>query len=121
VCVPDYGHTAMNVNVDNNCGRCVTPKSRYFSEVMPGLPEVLNKERGLWLSLPAYTKNLSGQHWLLISERSKLRSQTRTAARDMITALLIYSSYCNRVPPLWSSGQSSWLQIRRPVFDSRRY
>jgi hypothetical protein len=24
-------------------------------------------------------------------------------------------------PPLWSSGQSSWLQIQRPVFDSRHY
>jgi hypothetical protein len=24
-------------------------------------------------------------------------------------------------PPLWSSGQSSWLQIRRPGFDSRHY
>jgi hypothetical protein len=24
-------------------------------------------------------------------------------------------------PPLWSSGQSSWLQIRRPKFDSRHY
>jgi hypothetical protein len=24
-------------------------------------------------------------------------------------------------PPLWSSGQSSWLQIQRPGFDSRRY
>jgi hypothetical protein len=24
-------------------------------------------------------------------------------------------------PPLWSSGQSSWLQIRRPWFDSRHY
>jgi hypothetical protein len=24
-------------------------------------------------------------------------------------------------PPLWSSGQSSWLQIHRPAFDSRRY
>jgi hypothetical protein len=30
---------------------------------------------------------------------------------------------CRRVcgPPLWSSGQSSWLQIRRPGFDSRHY
>jgi ribosomal protein L37E len=26
-----------------------------------------------------------------------------------------------RRPPLWSSGQSSWLQIRRPGFDSRHY
>jgi hypothetical protein len=24
-------------------------------------------------------------------------------------------------PPLWSSGQSTWLQIRRPGFDSRHY
>jgi hypothetical protein len=24
-------------------------------------------------------------------------------------------------PPLWSSGQNSWLQIRRPGFDSRHY
>jgi hypothetical protein len=24
-------------------------------------------------------------------------------------------------PPLWSSGQSSWLQIRKPGFDSRYY
>jgi hypothetical protein len=24
-------------------------------------------------------------------------------------------------PPLWSSGQSSWLQIQRPGFDSRHY
>jgi hypothetical protein len=24
-------------------------------------------------------------------------------------------------PPLWSSGESSWLQIRRPGFDSRHY
>jgi hypothetical protein len=28
--------------------------------------------------------------------------------------IFIYSG-----PPLWSSGQSSWLQIRRPGFDSR--
>jgi hypothetical protein len=25
------------------------------------------------------------------------------------------------LPPLWSTGQSSWLQIRRPGFDSRHY
>jgi hypothetical protein len=24
-------------------------------------------------------------------------------------------------PPLWSSGQSSWLHIQRSGFDSRRY
>jgi hypothetical protein len=28
---------------------------------------------------------------------------------------------CLSWPPLWSSGQSSWLQILRSGFDSRRY
>jgi hypothetical protein len=28
---------------------------------------------------------------------------------------------CGIGPPLWSSDQSSWLQIRRPGFDSRHY
>jgi hypothetical protein len=28
---------------------------------------------------------------------------------------------CIRWSPLWSSGQSSWLQIQRSTFDSRRY
>jgi hypothetical protein len=32
----------------------------------------------------------------------------------------LYMFLANR-PPLWSSGQSSWLQIRRPGFDSRHY
>jgi hypothetical protein len=27
----------------------------------------------------------------------------------------------NMGQPLWSSGQSSWLQIRRPGFDSQHY
>jgi hypothetical protein len=30
-------------------------------------------------------------------------------------------SYILNGPPMWSSGQSSWLQIRRPGFDSRHY
>jgi hypothetical protein len=33
----------------------------------------------------------------------------------------IYDLRLLLVPPLWSSGQSSWLQIRRPGFDSRHY
>jgi hypothetical protein len=32
-----------------------------------------------------------------------------------------YLQIINRRPPLWSSGQSSWLQIRRHGFDSRHY
>jgi hypothetical protein len=39
-----------------------------------------------------------------------------TASRNFF---LEFHSVCR--PPLWSSGQSSWLQIRRPGFDSRNY
>jgi hypothetical protein len=38
-----------------------------------------------------------------------------------IRSLNIYNSLVVCGPPLWSSGQSFWLQIRRPGFDSRRY
>jgi hypothetical protein len=39
----------------------------------------------------------------------------------VISFSLYLVSNGNFGPPLWSSGQSSWLQIRRPGFDSRRY
>jgi hypothetical protein len=32
-----------------------------------------------------------------------------------------YSIQEVRLPPLWSSGQSSWPQIQRSEFDSQRY
>jgi hypothetical protein len=34
---------------------------------------------------------------------------------------LYYYIYKNKWPPLWSSGESSWLHIRRPGFDFRHY
>jgi hypothetical protein len=37
------------------------------------------------------------------------------------TNVAIYSVMLMYGPPLRSSGQSSWLQIRRPGFDSRHY
>jgi hypothetical protein len=40
----------------------------------------------------------------------------------LVPKYLSYTFYDDKVvkrPPLWSSGQSSWLQIRRPGFDSR--
>jgi hypothetical protein len=33
----------------------------------------------------------------------------------------IFIASASMRPPLWSSGQSYWLQIRRPEFDSRHY
>jgi hypothetical protein len=35
--------------------------------------------------------------------------------------LFPFSLLHNDRPPLWSSGQSSWLQIQRSGFNSRRY
>jgi hypothetical protein len=35
--------------------------------------------------------------------------------------LIILDGMLATWPPLWSSGQSSWLQIRMPGFDSRLY
>jgi hypothetical protein len=37
----------------------------------------------------------------------------------VVTGILHWSE--SLWPPLWSSGQSSWLQIRRSGFDSRHY
>jgi hypothetical protein len=43
--------------------------------------------------------------------------------RLIVTALLVLFKFVYQEwrPPLWSSGYSSWLQIRRPGFDSRHY
>jgi hypothetical protein len=37
------------------------------------------------------------------------------------SVLLFSLPVCNWWPPLWYSGQNSWLQIRRFGFDSQRY
>jgi hypothetical protein len=37
------------------------------------------------------------------------------------TVLSFFLSKCRHGPPLWSSGQSSWLKIQRSGFDSRGY
>jgi hypothetical protein len=41
--------------------------------------------------------------------------------RTFVSNLEIVSPEGQVGPPLWSSGQSSWLQNRRPWFDSRHY
>jgi hypothetical protein len=55
-------------------------------------------------------------------------SQAKRQATGMVSPYIyiyiyiyIYACLCTCWSPLWSSGQSSWLQIRRPGFDSRHY
>jgi hypothetical protein len=49
------------------------------------------------------------------------RSSTYNIPVITIGAEEFEESLSNRGPPLWSSGQSSWLQIQRSGFDSWRY
>jgi hypothetical protein len=41
--------------------------------------------------------------------------------KNRYTPIKIYNLKKMHWPPLWSSGQSSWRQIRRPGFESRHY
>jgi hypothetical protein len=54
--------------------------------------------------------------------KNKVREhRVTTAAHNcLLRSPYAIRSYTVR-PPLWSSGQSSWLQIRRPGFDSTHY
>jgi hypothetical protein len=41
--------------------------------------------------------------------------------REIILKWILKEDSIMQGPPLWSSGQSSWVQIRRPGFDFRHY
>jgi hypothetical protein len=62
-----------------------------------------------------------------VHNRAALRLNSATQLADTTFQIKdarynIYNrKFSKRYPPLWSSGQSSWLQIRRPGFDSWHY
>jgi hypothetical protein len=70
---------------------------------------------------------------LMFTFRAYPRTSTiitqRTRSFSFVTQSLDSAQWASRIwivssnlwPPLWSSGQSSWLQIRRPGFNSRHY
>jgi hypothetical protein len=63
-------------------------------------------------------------HILLVLFRSLIRhtNGSSTSKEKLVCYLLhLISQKSFHRAPLWSSGQSSWLQIRRPGFDSRHY
>jgi hypothetical protein len=53
--------------------------------------------------------------------REKALSPLRWSLMSKYVILIINKRMIKNWPPLWSGGQSSWLQIRRPGFDSRHY
>jgi hypothetical protein len=63
---------------------------------------------------PLYMQKLA-----LTSPRSGGRSVAIVRLRTKVTELVSYAHESR--PPLWSSGQSSWLQIQRSLFDFRSY
>jgi hypothetical protein len=54
-------------------------------------------------------------HWNSHIERCKGYIQVLDCRLLLLLLLLLFR------PPLWSGGQTSWLQIKRPGFDYRRY
>jgi hypothetical protein len=67
-----------------------------------------------WNSLSQTT---SPGSYILILSLGFLWNQTDYFPRNKYIKFCIYLFW----PLLWSSGQSSWLQIRKPGFDSRHY
>jgi hypothetical protein len=57
--------------------------------------------------------------------RSKLKPMIKHVLEGVswqaAALVYLYTHVCASRPRLWSSGQSSWLQIQRSGFDSRRY
>jgi hypothetical protein len=53
--------------------------------------------------------------------RTHTRTRTRTRTRARARTHTHTHTRARERPPLWSSGQSSWLQIQRSGLDSRRY
>jgi hypothetical protein len=51
----------------------------------------------------------------------KISQSVTNLAENMSCKCLNFPLVYEYRPPLWPSGQSSWLQIRRPRFDSRQY
>jgi hypothetical protein len=84
-------------------------------------------------TFPSYDKNGSSfrnfvffrNTWRPTKSRNSVTTRKRfyvfTEEKFHIELFWIMTSCSLRWPPLWSSGQSSWLQILRSGFDSRRY
>jgi hypothetical protein len=74
---------------------------------------------GWWNLLLYYCVGL-----LLIFTRRCINASEYSRLCKVIMPLLctcLFYVFVGLLPPLWSSGQSFWLQIQRSEFDSRRY
>jgi hypothetical protein len=68
-----------------------------------------------WESWPVEGSLLNG------AETNKCFYIEMTVTQEVTEDTENYTPWWPQGPPLWSNGQSSWLQIQRLGFDSRRY
>jgi hypothetical protein len=57
----------------------------------------------------------------IVLETNSIRARVESNSCPLMTTYIFFTASRPSRPPLWSSGHSSWLQIRRPGFDSRHY
>jgi hypothetical protein len=125
--------------VKNNCNQIIKEcqcASRYVWVRL----ECACEHVGLWLQSNSFTtRNDSASHFIVnchscfcasychhsgLTECSELFVISQASQKNVmfVSWVMYFSQYLTPLrPPLWSSGQSSWLQIRRPGFDSRHY
>jgi hypothetical protein len=112
--------------------RLVRSMARFAIRKVPGLIlEAACSGRILWRRTKKAVTALNSLSATYESTAFEERVVAKRGAKDSVIILQaeIYSElvspfkafYSLIWPPLWSSGQSSWLQIRRPGFDSQHY
>jgi hypothetical protein len=104
-------------NKESNCHSNVhiwslAPKGAKHQDELADWPSVV-----MWLRLRLRLQldRLCG----LVVRVPGYRTEMYCVSCDVRTEFIYYVEQSK--PPLWSSGQSSWVQIRRPWFDSRHY
>jgi hypothetical protein len=88
-----------------------------FVHIFPSSVFVTNSSTRSFCSLPSWTILLLLFHLFL---PSVIYFVLYMFLVNSYTSLILFI-FIIHWPPLWSSGQSSWLQIRRHGFDSRHY
>jgi hypothetical protein len=74
-----------------------------------------------WYSFLVEAESTPGARRISSIENCNELVGNRTRKLRKLTLRYSKVGICVEIPPLWSSGQSSWLQVQRSGLDSRRY
>jgi hypothetical protein len=95
------------------------PRKRDFSTALTLLAQHKQTDVTFWTTL-VETFN-TWQVFATAVHSHKFHLQCTNSSFYVLTKPTITQTLLPSGPPLWSNGQSSWLQIQRSGFDSRRY